>query len=255
MVALGRRPYSTLVRPWTDSDETVTGHFYVAAPQAPTLGHPWFITPNDQFDLRRNPYRMGEETFAVRKFDGWGRITPPVNFDHLCGTPADFAGGCSINDPRPPLVRDETGIPTCCRPLVGGVVVGGQAYVQPTPGGVVIDGTALVGEGAYIEASGGVVVDGSAQVQFYCDSYSVDTHTSGSYSLDRVPGTAAQWIDTSGKATMSADKPVDGEGNFVFVLAGVSFWSTQVPWTGAGCVEFINGTKIGSKFADVCCTD
>lgn len=140
IVAMVRRPYRTTCRFFNDSDEENTIHWYVVPKTNPTLPYKFLIYPNDQNDLRMNPKAFGEVPLEPRPFDGWNRIVPPVPTDHICGDPADFAAGCSITDPRPPLVRGPDGIPTCCRPIQQGLVVGGTAPAANPSGGGVLGG-------------------------------------------------------------------------------------------------------------------
>lgn len=143
-----RRPYRTTCRPFKDSDAEVTVHWYVVPDDTPTLPYPSRINSIDWRDNRVNPSPVGEVTFADRPFDGWGRIVPPIPGDHICGTRADFADGGTYLPDDPPFPRGEDGIPLCCRPEIGGLVVGGgTAFVdvwEAGDGGVGISGSAFV---------------------------------------------------------------------------------------------------------------
>lgn len=147
-VDVGRRPYRTACRPWRDSSEEVTVHWYVVPPENGTLPYPSRINSLCWRDAQMNPSPVGEVSAGEQFFDGWGRIVPPIPpGDHICGTREDFELGGLRNTDEPPLTRGPDGIPTCCRGVVGGVVLGGEAVIpdiQPTgPGGGVLAGEAL----------------------------------------------------------------------------------------------------------------
>lgn len=149
VVTLIRRPYRTTCRFFSDSDEENTIHWYVVPWSNGTLPYPHRIVPADWFPDKVNTKDHGEHSLEPRPFDGWGRIVPPVApADHICGTAADFSAGCSVSDPRPPLVRGPDGIPTCCRAIAQGVILGGTGDVSIGRGALFVGGGTPIFEGS-----------------------------------------------------------------------------------------------------------
>lgn len=126
---VGRRPYRTKVRPWRDSQEEVTIHWYQVPKQNGTLPYPSRINSLAWRDLGLNPSPVGEVPLADVEFDGWNRIVAPLPKDHICGTREDFVLGGLKNTSAPPLIRGNDGIPTCCRAEIKGVDLGGVGLV------------------------------------------------------------------------------------------------------------------------------
>jgi len=124
-----RRPYRVDCRPWRDSEDEVTLHWYVTNPANGSLPYPSRINSLNWRPDNMNPAPVGEVTFADQTFDGWGRIIPPMPGDHICGQRSDFEFGGLKDTSEPPLVRDADGIPTCCRPPIGGFVLSGGGII------------------------------------------------------------------------------------------------------------------------------
>lgn len=98
-------------------------------------------------DWSRQPWPqtgLGEVWNAPRVYD---RRPAPAIFlpDHICGEKKWFQEGQPL-DPDPPFTAyDADGIPTCCRPALTGVLIGGSAPAIGTGGAVLLGGEALVG--------------------------------------------------------------------------------------------------------------
>lgn len=162
-----RRPYRTTVRPFRDSDVEATVHWYIVPWENGTLPYPCRINSLDWRPDRYNPSPVGEVTWAPRVFDGWGRIVPPPPGDHVCGDRSDFElGGLYLPD-EPPVTRDLDGIPTCCRPAIDGLVIGGAGIEVPpvafSAGALVIGGTGLLGSVQPV-SDGAIVMAGEGQL-------------------------------------------------------------------------------------------
>jgi len=140
-----RRPYRTKCRFLRDSELECTVHWYIVPATNPTLGFPCRINSLDWRDNRQNPSPVGEVSFEDRPFDGWGRIIPPVPGDELCGTRDDFENGGRYLPDLPPFPRAADGVALCCRPEVGGIMLGGET-IFPSPlaaGGLVLSGETI----------------------------------------------------------------------------------------------------------------
>lgn len=139
-----RRPYRTKCRFFRDSDVECDVHWYIVPAENGTLGVPCRINSLDWRDNRMNPGVIGEVSFADRPFDGWGRIVPPTPGDHLCGSPEDFREGGRYLPDDPPFPRADDGIPFCCRPPLGALLVGGPTWFADVwtagPNGVAVGG-------------------------------------------------------------------------------------------------------------------
>jgi hypothetical protein len=142
-----RAPYRTACRFLRDSDQEATIHWYVVPWSNGTIGIPSPINSSYWRPFWFNPGRVGEVNFAPRHYDGWGRIVPPIPGDHLCGEAEDFRRGGLYQPSLPPFERAADGVSLCCRPELGGVLLGGDSYIgDPVPvsdGGALLSGSAV----------------------------------------------------------------------------------------------------------------
>ena len=226
IVDMVRRPYRVACRPWRNSELEVTLHWYVTNPANGTLPYPCRINSLDWRPDNINPAPVGEVSFADRIFDGWDNVAVPMKGDHICGTRDDFVNGGVYDPDAVPLERDIDGIPTCCRPPIGGVVLGGEAVLaEPIELG-----------------GGGVALGGSAPLVPALCSYTV---TSSSPVEEHVLaaggpcGAARAWsaIDGSGWI-MASTQPRGTVGNWTLLdTVGGNGWTTTA-WDGLGCRVF-----------------
>lgn len=129
---MARFPYTTPCHFFSDSDEVNDIVWYPCNPGAPDLPYPTVIRNTAMQDDNWRQWSPGEiyDPFD-RPYNGKLPI-PGVPAGHICGTPEDFANGCSLTDPRPPLEYRADGLPACCGGVVvgsGGAGAGGSAVV------------------------------------------------------------------------------------------------------------------------------
>lgn len=130
-----RRPYRTKLRPFIDDDTEVTIRWYFVPEANGTLQKDSRI---ESLDWTTDPWTwtgVGEVYGAPRLYD---TRQPPLILptNHVCGTDRDFAEGEILNPTLPPTVYANDGIPTCCRPPLQGLLIGGGAVeVTGAPAG------------------------------------------------------------------------------------------------------------------------
>jgi len=139
--------------------------WFFAAPNAKDFpGHHVFGSLNYARE-KRDYEGLGEFTFKDRVWDR-GERPPGMDGQHFCGTPLQFEGALTGNEPGLPV--GPAGVPFCCiGPGYGGVLLDGQAAIDlgrriVARGGVLLDGSADFSYGNRIIARGGVEADGSA---------------------------------------------------------------------------------------------
>jgi hypothetical protein len=113
-VDMARRPYTTLVRPFRDSDRTVRIRWYPARPETDgTLPFPSRIC---SLDWATNPHAVegvGEVYDAPRRYNGARALVgPPTR--RVCGTEDQFRNGAYFDDDRAPTEYFPNGLPKCC---------------------------------------------------------------------------------------------------------------------------------------------
>jgi hypothetical protein len=163
-VDIGRRPYRPTVRPFRDSEVTVTIDWVPARPEDGTLPFPSAITSLDWHARPWEAQGVGEVYGAPRVYNRKRPIPGPVR-DHICGTADDFARG-ELLDASKPLTRYlPSGLPTCCDTdrleAVGGIGVGGAGRLiasdpRTASGGIGIGGASVAKLGRVSRAAGGI---------------------------------------------------------------------------------------------------
>jgi hypothetical protein len=185
-----RREYRTKCRFFKDSDLEVDVQVYRAAPGAPSLGFPSSFLSLDWTDNNADePWAadLGEVWGEPRPYSFKGPLVAP-NYDHVCGTPEEFATGCNFL-PLLDVKYDDQGLPVCCgQPLTPflGIELGLELPEEVEPGAscelapvigvgqvVQFDGpgeyfrfAALAGETHYIETLAGTRVTNDASEAF-----------------------------------------------------------------------------------------
>jgi hypothetical protein len=127
-----RRSYTTLARPFRDSDQTVTILWYTAQKNAPDLGVPCMMVSEDWDPDGAVLPPGGEVPNEPRPFVN-SREKPGALGEHVCGTAQDFSEGGHYDADSPPVVYGTLGLPNCCNPAVvasGGGASGGRAVVS-----------------------------------------------------------------------------------------------------------------------------
>lgn len=112
---MARRPYSTWVRPFRDSDIEVKIRWYPARPEDGTLPFPSAIA---SLDWHARPYLkagVGEVFNRPRNYNRAKPIPGPRR-THVCGTREEHGQGGLFHDPRPPMIYQPSGLPLCCEP-------------------------------------------------------------------------------------------------------------------------------------------
>lgn len=225
-----RVPYTTTARLFRDSPLTTTIRWYKVPRENGTL----------QLDTQVNsgywewaPWTrkgVGEVWESPKRYD---TRQPPVigPTDHICGTPEDFLFGCEYNDQLPPVAYDQDGVPACCRPGPGGVIIGGSAVLaDPTTAGAVVIGggvdladigAVVIGGGAELVEGGGVVVTGD----------------SGGYP---VPG-----------ATCATAAPIDEGETYLYSISSGSHWFETVATATGDWHVTTTGVGTGEVTIDV----
>jgi len=150
-----RVPFLGVCKPFSDRQDEVEILWYPAAADAPALGFSsCMAVPNWDAAGQQWEGHVGMVPGAPQLF----RNEKPrviANYDHVCGSQADFTNGAVFDPDLPPVLYGVQGLPACCAaPVVpvGGAVVGGAADVGFIPVPTVV---------------GGVVVGGDADVVFY----------------------------------------------------------------------------------------
>jgi hypothetical protein len=176
-----RAGYTTEIRPFRDSDVTVKIKWFRANVGAPTLPFASSIV-----SLNWNPFpetKTGPgEVYNVPRPFYHGRPVEGIPAGHVCGPPDWFRRGAPFDPSRPPTQYGPDGIATCCRPLLGGVLLGGTAPAPVADGGLLLGGSAphynpvigsggavgggIASSGAGVEGSGGAVGGGTAEVEY-----------------------------------------------------------------------------------------
>jgi len=132
IVDIGRRPYTTVVRPWEGSQDEVTLVWYKVPWSNPVLGMPSKFQSLDQCSYPWVASGVGEVYNAPRLYNAqWSK--PFADGAHVCGTPEDFAGHSIRDESLPEVVYNEADLPLCCEPAFigsGGAVAGGTADVE-----------------------------------------------------------------------------------------------------------------------------
>lgn len=121
-----RSGYTAPCRFFRDSDTVDEIEWYRCQPGVPELGYESAITP-----LRWRPCPwlaegVGEVFDRPQPFD---QGVPRVGADggHVCGTEDDFRDGGLYLPDEPPVEYAGDGLPLCCRPAPGAVVLGGTS--------------------------------------------------------------------------------------------------------------------------------
>lgn len=112
---MARRPYSTWVRPFRDSDMQVKINWYPARPEDGTLPFPSGIASLDWHAMPEQKSGVGEVFKAPRPYNGARPIPGPAR-NHVCGTADEHRYGGFLSDPRPLARYLPSGLPICCEP-------------------------------------------------------------------------------------------------------------------------------------------
>lgn len=114
-VDMARRPYTTTVRPFRDSDATVQIRWYPARPEDGTLPFPSRINSIDWMTDPHTKEGVGEVWNTSRNYNHAKPIPGPKR-THVCGTEDEHGQGGLISDTRPEMVYAPSGLPWCCEP-------------------------------------------------------------------------------------------------------------------------------------------
>jgi len=239
-VANLRCGYTTLARPFRDSDTVVGVKWYRCRKGAPTLGWESSLQSLDWMGFPWLQTGPGEVYNAPRVYhqEPW---VPGANGDHVCGTEEDFRLGELYLPLLPPVQYSPEGLPLCCSPPIGGVVLGGSALVPVAgTGGVRLTGTAYVTEETHnyfatnaggplmaVNCVGGVPI---ADATTWIDQAGLPA---GPWTLrSGAPrGTVSDWsLIRDGTTTTFGTAAWDGTGSRVFSLV-------TGPWTGTVTVH------------------
>lgn len=114
-VDMARRPYTTRVRPFRNSDITVKIRWYPARPEDGTLPHTSRICSLDWVTHPETAEGVGEVYGAARSFNRAKPIPGPKR-THVCGTRQEHEIGGIYDPSRPPMIYQPSGLPLCCDP-------------------------------------------------------------------------------------------------------------------------------------------
>ncbi len=201
-----RTAYTTRMKLWTDSDETVEVRWFRADPNAKLFtGRKRFssLTWCDSKKPEFAPHNdgVGEQTEAGRQYDR-GVNLHGLTGQNFCGGGAAWEHG-GTHGVDPPLALGADGVPLCCGRVfqaTGGEVQGGtrgpQAAVQLGRGGeaqggagLVVPGVVFVGVGG--QGQGGVALTGGRFLT---------AALGGSKEGGVAPFRASSWVSAGGQA-------------------------------------------------------
>ena len=132
---MARRPYTTTVRPFRDSDRTVRIRWYPARLADGTLPFPSRICSHDWMTRPWEAEGVGEVYGESRNFNRAKPLVGPRT-DHVCGDKEDFELGEVLNETLRPNTYTRQGIPDCCGipdpPVVVGLAVTAVATATTT---------------------------------------------------------------------------------------------------------------------------
>lgn len=184
-----RRPYTTKMRPFKDSDLEVDIVWYPAKPGAPCLAVPSVVCSLDWWKHESElgiftGYKVGEVPDRPRTYNG-EKVKPLADGTHRCGTDEMFHDGAAF-DPNVNRPKRPDGLPTCCGDVVPGVAVGGKAPTTWAYGGVGVNGSQTLALGGNACSSAGL--------------WNLTT-TSNVALVSVNPGFGASWTKVLGLAT------------------------------------------------------
>lgn len=138
-----RRPYTTRMRPFRDSDAEVDIVWYPCAPGARDLKYPSVVSSLDNWVQERDlgvysGYSVGEVPGAPRRYNAQ-KAKPGFTGENPCGTAEMFADGALFGDQHAEP-RNAAGLPVCCGGVPQGVVIGGRVEFPPRGSGVLVGG-------------------------------------------------------------------------------------------------------------------
>jgi len=167
-----RTAYTTRMKLWKDSEETVEVRWFRAEPGAkifPGVHNFSSLTWRDEHkpEYRINNTGIGEQTEAGRVYDR-GQNLNGYDGQRFCGSLKAWREG-GVHGTDPPLALDSEGRPACCQgpwQARGGSVEGGtrgpESTTQTTRGGEVEGGAALQATAPVLLAAGGEVEGGAS---------------------------------------------------------------------------------------------
>jgi hypothetical protein len=136
-----RAGYKVDVRPFKDSDQTVTIRWFKCKPGAKWLPFSSVIRPQ-VWNSEDYAYQgRGEVWATAREFRQYPWV-PGLEGTHYCGTRADFEEGGVVADP--PVAFTPDGVMACCAAPPGGLLLGGELGLA---------GGAVVGGGSFSEVA------------------------------------------------------------------------------------------------------
>lgn len=135
--ALGRKPYTVMVRPFKDDPTEVKIQWYEALPGAPCLDVPSFLTPLDWFVQERSlgvfqDLDIGEVADSPRPYRAF-KANKCATGKHRCGTADEWANGATY-DPSRVIPRNGDGLPACCPCDPPAILIGGRSFFRPEKG-------------------------------------------------------------------------------------------------------------------------
>jgi hypothetical protein len=185
------------IRPFSDSDIVVTRRWYRVPWGTPLLGFPTAF-----MSAHYEPFpwlgRTVGEVYPPKIRHTRNVVPPGMTFDHVCGTPEQFARGAKF-DPAFNSHPDEYWIPRCCGRVVppgqGVMEIGGECGdkfhgFDPTEGGVELGGASGDVIHGFDPTEGGVELGGAAG-----ESRSFTDPTAGGVELGGAAGDQEERFD------------------------------------------------------------
>lgn len=230
-----RKGYVTPCRFFHDSDIEIPIRWYRCLPGAPVLGTESAISP---LGWRKFPWThtgVGEVFGAEWKYRA-GIPIPAATGNHVCGTDGDFNNGAHYDPTLPPTIYRPDGLPLCCAPLPGGIVLGGSSPAFSLAGGIDLGGAAYVIHKPLVPSDGGLEMGGTGYYPPSLSQYLVQCFDpSGMWApYTMVPLVAANtWTDASGGGlTLTTTTRRGVPGDWTLTLASPpNVWSLS-GWDG-----------------------
>lgn len=230
-----RAPFTTQVRPFTDSDLVVKQRWYRVPVGSACLEYPTIFNNRCWESEDYDTGDVGEIDRPYRKFD---KRLPPVigDVDHICGTPDQFRYGQLYNPALPPTLYAADGLPLCCRPPLEPILMSG------------IDALILRSE---------LLMSGSS---WYCRKLTAIWSPTVMRELMPFPADPFPRFWRSADAEVSlwapGQPPFTGPNDWLLYSATTPYFNTRwvtSSWTGNGCRVFTRTSGGGPDTVEVCC--